>query len=802
MRALFKTIALLALLFFACPSPLRALDISVDYGLEKGMPFSVLTISHDHAFTCVRDTDSYGNLTGFTCEIMGFLGDSFTASSTKFFKFNYKVVGRHFFFYVYPKHKARIFPVYGDLTSGHEIVSLAPLMPNGVEYPVDKEGTIKGRRSKVWQIVGYTTQIPFLSRKQGRPSINFPVRIEGIDTPSIPILDIARDGLDYTKGDDFTYFNSIKVSYQKGLYQVVIKQAKQALKKYKDSIFAKDFMLYEIRALSKLSRDHQDDTISAAKKYIYTYPTSQDVPEVLYLLGNASLKVNNKTQAKTYYERAMSEYSNNKYALLSMVAMATNFSTKNNYRAAVLFRDALKDAKDANTASEILVAWALHERSTNKQTTIDLLDRVLKKNPGYFLIDKAKSFNTAISLAGAGLYNMAAEITYYIIQHSFPQEPNVDKMTELTGEWFEMANNLDLAHAMNRRYIANYPKNPQLKDVVTRDNKLLFGLNRTDSEKLKIYDYLIENYKGSENAQKALNLKAKIFYKEKKYEEVLKLAPKLSDKKLVMDTHLSMFLDALKANKCQVAIRIYIDVKDFPLPKDKEDETFNCLYKLGFHKQAIEISKGKAQAAKNPATKLKWLYLDAKNYYALGYMKLARLSAHDAFILASTLKKSEYYDIGLTLFDLDSQLGDIKSAKATANTLEKLYAGRWELASVYDRLLKFALKAKNYTSVSIYAKKILDLEARYKHADYSPTVDFYLVDALNRLGKVPKALEAVQETLKRPLSQEQRQKALYLQGNLYNLSGMPTKAKASFSSCMAVGTKSPWLNLCSEAAGL
>lgn len=768
----------------------NALEITVNYGKENSKKFAVLNIKDKKPFLCVQKDDHKDEKSQIECIIDAVPTMGFTPIKTGFFNFEYKMIENKFHLFITPTKKQKLFAFPQDYKK---------------DVPIFKE---KPAKSVLWEIVGYENQIPFLSNKIST-GLNFPVFIEDSQTPYIPELDISNKPLESFKGLDFKDYVKTKELIQKKSYYQALATIAQAIKQYPDTIFKKDFYLYQIIALSHVSDlNKQDSIIEISQAWIKKYASDPQMPQVLYLLANAYTKARNKKEANYYYKQITDEYPLDRYAALAKAKLATEFSnTSNTGLALIYFQEAYTQAKDLESASEIALEWAKFEiLKQNNTNAIELIDKVLQAYPQFFLQDVDEAYTTINFLANNKLYKSAADIAQYLVSH-IEKEPTREQVYYRLGELYEKDDKFDNAHKANIDFIVAYPANPDIKLIKARDDNILFQISGSDEDKIKRYDYIIKNYPQSEQQEKALELKATLLFKQKRYQDVLNLRKELGEKSTFVQNSLNSLIKLhLEHNDCKNANIYLLQTSSYNLSEDEKLKAFDCLYQGSLNKNAQNISAGMIKASKTLDKKLAWLYRDAKNLHQLGEYKSSLLSARDAFSLALSSKQKQYLDIGFTLFSDLAHIGGKDEAFKIFAQLDELFKDDKQMIFVYAKLLEWQIELnanqKNETTLQIYAKKIIDLQKKYKIDEFSPYAEFALIDSLTQTNKLQEASLEINKLLQSNLSKEEKQKALYLQGNIKNLEHDDKEAKKSFEDCIAIGAKSPWQNLCEQGLKL
>ncbi|PAF42321.1 hypothetical protein BKH45_04380 [Helicobacter sp. 11S03491-1] len=764
-----------------------SLEIVVNYGKENSRDFAVLNIKNDKPFSCLENFNHQGDVTAVECVIDAIPQEGFTPTKTMFFNFYYQMIDGKFHLYIKPNKKQKLFFIPPNLKKNNTLII--------------KE---KPSTSKSWQIIGYEEQIPFLSN-QTPIGINFPISIEDAQTPYMPELDIDNKPLKYLKGLDFEAYMSAKALIQKKDYYKAINTINDTLKKYPNTLFKKDFYLYQMIALSHLDPDqnHQDAIITIALNWIKQYSNDAAMPQVLYLLANAYSNIRYHTESQHYYKRIIQEYFQSRYAPLAKMQLAIDLANTNVNLASIYFQKAYGEAKDLASASEIALYWAEFEiQRQNFNNAIILINKIQQGYPQFFLQDPKKTYKTIEFLAKNKLYKNAAQIGQYLSEHTKNQEIQEQISYDL-GKLYEKADDFDNAHQANLEYIKKYPESRQIKAVKKRDDSILFEVSGNNEEKLKRYDYIIKKYPHTQQSQKAIELKAQLFIEEKQYKQVLDMRKELGEKSPLLEEAINKLIKIyLQNNDCKNANIYLLQTSNYHLDENEKLKAFDCLYQASLNKNAQVISAGQAQNAKSIEQKLAWLYRDAKNLYQLGEYKPSLMAAKDAFSLALSSKNSQYNDIGFILFFDLAKIGNQNEAFEVYAKLEKLFSNDSRMIEVYAKLLEWQLQNKNETTIQIYAKNIIRLQEKYKIDTFTPSVAFELINSLVRTHKLQDALTQIDILLQKNLDNEAKQKAFYTKGSIENLQNNPNEAKISFEKCLNIHEESPWKNLCSQGLEL
>lgn len=765
---------------------LSALEVEVNFGKQNNEDFSVLNLRHDKPFECKENINVYNEITSVDCYIDQTPINNFVPTNTIFFNFATKVIDNKLHLIITPKHKLKLYSTFLDLKTS---------------TPIPKE---RPKKSKYWQIIGYISKIPFLSQKQ-TSGLNFPIKIPSVDNLYIKQLDINLRPLRYEEGLDFDRLKEIRMLFNQQKYAEVVSETTKALKVFPKSIFKKDFLLYKIKALTYFpTKDNLNTIITLSLEWIKDYPSDKSIPEVLYNLANTYAQIYLNDEAYYYYKRVINEYGDTDWMALAKMQLARNFAAEGLYKVTPnLFVEAYRSAKTKKTADKIAVEWALFNLSQDDlEKTKELVSLVLKDNPSYFLEDVQSSISLANALANHELYEIAGEIGSYLINSLPPQDDRLENLINNVAQWYQQAGDLDNARKYNLEFLKRYPNSKNYKSVVLRNDRLLFKLdeNKTPEEKIKVFDDIIQRYPDSKEAEIAYSLKAEALFELKRYQEILDIQSHLQDSPLPAKARNALILENLKSLECKKIPTLLQGSDIDAFDKESKLQLFDCLYSISYYQDAKKIIESQNLETLNAQEKLPWTYRIAKVLYELGDFSQSRLAGMDTSQIAHALNLKEYYDVDFVLFNDFAELKLKDNAKKTSALLQKEFPQDKRMLPVWNTLLKWAQEENDNNSIEVYAKDILSLEEKLNIYDYSPYVNLILIETLNKMGRFKEAKEYVDKLLEGNLTQEDRQKILYLQGSL--LKALGEDASKSFEECQKIQIDSNWKTLCQKSLEL
>ncbi|MGL2765539.1 DUF7494 domain-containing protein [Helicobacter pylori] len=778
---------------------LNALSLTLTQGKEGGEDFSVLTLRNNKSFSCsyINEKPPSGIEASLSiihakrpieCVIDSIPKEGFTPLENAFFNITYSMSQQQFILHIKPKVMRRLTLFSFD----RDYKKAIPLF-------VENDA-----KAKMWQIIGYDQKIPFLSEKDNaQKGLNFPITIKDAQTPIIQELDVNNKPLLTTKGYDLNAYLEAKKQMDSQAYFDALRTISRTFKNYPQTIFKKDLYLLEIIALGKLGIK-KSLLIDIGTQWIKNYPTDPNIPEALYYVAKALDENNNYKQAVRYYKRILLEYKNSRYAPLAQMRLAIEAAESSDLSSAsMLFKEAFSNAKDKESASEIALNWAEAEINyQNFNNAKYLIDKVVQSNPDYLSMHSELALELLKLLKKNQMNESAIEIAQLLLNQDDDVKAKEQALYDL-GALYARIKDFKNAHLYNLRYLQDHAELERASVVRARDEKALFSMEGNTQEKIAHYDKIIQNFPNSNEAQKALELKAQLLFDNKHYAEVLGMQKNLpKDSPLIQKTLNILAKTPLEDHRCEEALKYLSQITAFAFNPQEEIQAFDCLYFASLKEKAQIIALNALKAAKTPSEKLVWLYRLGRNYYRLGDFKNSTLASKDALILAQSLNKKEFYDIAFVLFSDYMQNNEKELALNLHAFLEKHFKDDKRMALVYFKLLE---NEKDPKSVKIYATSLLKLQDTYKDYSYTPFGEFALIGAYRTTKDYSKALETLDKLLNRRLSLEDHQKALYLQSSLLDLTNQKAKSKASLEKCVQLKQKdqtNAWQNLCEQGLNL
>ncbi|WP_285759525.1 tetratricopeptide repeat protein [Helicobacter heilmannii] len=773
-------------LFCVCLPFLHALDLSVTKGREKDKDFATLTLTNDKPFAC--ELIAYPS-EEIICTINSTPKIGFMPFETEFFSVSYTMQNFIFHLHIKPKFKEALFALPYDYKQS---------------IPIQK---LNLKESKVWQVVGFHQKIPFLTPKNPQGSakvgLNFPILIQGAQTPLIQELDVDNKPLTYTKGLDLEEYLALKQLIKDGSYMEALEAIGRIFRLYPHTIFKKDLYFYEIVALSRLKKK-QDLAIQVASQWLKLFPADPQVPYVLYMLGDIYSQINYTAQAAQAYKRIISEYPDDRYAALAQMHMAQQVANGGDSPGASrLFQKAYSSAKDIESASQIAFNWGLFDLNNGAKNATLILSKVIYGNPEYFMQHPIKSYDLLIALKTHSFFDPAIKIAT-LLSHQDNDKNIQEKAAFELGLLYAKNNQPNEAHFANLEYLDNYTNMIHITLVKSRDEQVLFAMHGGYQEKIQRYDQILKDYpRNSNEYQKALEYKAELLLEHRYYSQVLDLnLPQNSS--ALQDALLQLERQALREGDCK-SFNTYLvrmeKINPHALSDEEQIEAFDCLYEGDLYDKAGIFA---TSALKNkPLNKLPWLYRQGRNLYALNDFANSLLASKDALNLAHVDNQPKYDDIAFTVFLDYMKTNNPQEAFKIYPKLQEEFKDDERMIEVYALLLESEEKGKNNpTTLELYAKSLLSLQQHYENNSYTPYAQNQLISALSREGKVEEALKQSDALLALKLQSKDRQRALYNKATLLRQKGDKAGEKKAFETCIAIKKPSAWRDLCQQALNL
>ncbi|WP_244924461.1 tetratricopeptide repeat protein [Caminibacter mediatlanticus] len=746
------------LFFLFFPLFLFALNLQIDYGNAK-KPYEVLTLYDKNKFTCFDRNKT------IICEFD-------KVPITPVFK------NKSRYFSIIPKFEDK-FRIYIRVKGNYKIFSFNDnLYNNPLITP------FKLKKAKKWVIV---VNEQFLSKEKNK-GLNFYYHHTYL--PYVGAIDENLRPVNTQISKDVIKFFEILNSYKKGLD--VLNEIDNFVKKYPKSIFIPDILYLKLKILDKENRS--EDVISLGKKWIKEYAFNPKLPEVLLLIGSNYSKMGFLSEASYYFNRIITDYPNTKWAYLATIYLADQlYTTGDDKKALNLYKDVLYSTTDLDIAS--LAASRLAQRYIDKgeiKKAIEYYKKIYKANKKFILKDKIKAYELANMLASHKIYDLAINIGEDLIKRLKKLDDLYEPLLYKLAVWSYENKDYKKSLYFIDRYLKEFPYGDYSDNAKSLRDKILFNLPESNlTKKLNQIEKIIKNYEG-EIKQKAIVKKARILFKLKKYDEILKMEDLLNkipdnifpDKKeFLLKVKKEALKELLKNKECFKAIKL---LKKYKIILDKkwDEEIYNCAMRTKNYEIASRVCN-KYLNDPNDEVFIKWMQRKIEALWGMRDYKNLSLAVDD---LCSVKKTKCYKYLKYKFFALWN-LGEYKKALKVAKELEKF--NNFENVDVFIKIVNYALNNKDNLLAATYAKKIIELQNRYKAYPYSPFVDFTFAKYTENRQEAIKVLKDLLNRVKG----EDKARAYFMLANL-------TKDKKYLKECLKIKNSTLWKGLCRDAMDL
>ena len=789
-----KNILLLLLLI---SSQLFSLTIVLNSAKQSGKPYAILHIEDKEGVDCQVVPQSLDKKI-YLCKFDKVVKTPIKAKNMSLVNIDFLETEKEFYIRIVPKVDSRLIPVKSSLYMNKEVSDKSTMS-----------------HFKHWTILLYEKS-PFKENYVSE-TIDFPITYSKELKPYVGALDVNGAPISYVQSKDIRLYLDIKKSYGDKKYEDVIDDSIDTVKKYPNTIFKSEFLLYRLKALDKgidknieeiTQKFESNDIVREGKAWIKAFPSDENIPEVEMLIAKAYLKMGSKADANYFMDILVSEHKDSPYTKKVILVFADSlYKTKKKAKAEKLYRDVLYSAQDLDIAAE--AAIRLGNAAINrgkKDEAKQYLMKVLDANKDFIKKDRANSYALATKLAEHWMYGVAAKIADVLLEGLKRHDENREKLLRDSGVWHTKANDIKIAYAKLQQYLKEYKYGDYKDEVQASLDELFFQLNETNETKLvNYYDELIKKY-DNKIGDKAVVEKAKLLLSQKKYTDVLKMKDALeyvrdsnSTKKnsvLVTQAATALAKQALSDSKCKDAVN-YIENYQLQLDSFDKESTFGCFIRTARYTKAKELSQKyiKADSLKN---RLSWLQKYLLSEYKLHNYKSVISIGDDTLTLAKSLKIKLQYKTYEMIFFAQMKLDKFEKAIEVAKLLEKENPSKLTNADVFAEILKKAKDSRDDLLLTQYAQKIIKLQNRYKSYVYTPSVELSLIEALERLKKTKDALGVAKDLLSKKITPQQKTRAYYNAGELSMKLNQNSEAKKYFQECVKIKEKSSWKDICQQ----
>jgi len=784
---LFRSVLLL-LVFFVFQTNLYALTLSVNVGREEGESYSTVHIKEELSFRCLSEKDEFDEIKQIQCVFPREPKEKFEAFETNYFKIDSFTKKGKYILRIYPIEKMQLIPIKHKLYETSKIRKPS-------EYTT----------SSHWMIIGYKQRLPLIRMMTTPPlGIDFPIEMEETKLPSVGALDIAGMPIQLNELGDVSAYMQIKSDYESGNYVQLSNDVDALFKNYPETIFKAELLLYKMRGLHHT--DESEALLEVSKEFIREYSDDENMAEVLAYTANAYSDVGMQADGSYFFERLFKEYPESKFASLGMIFLGDQFvSGGKQKQAEIYFEKALYMTKDVEIASmaAIRLARISLEKGFNDKSA-ELFEKIIEGNSKYLLHDVTENYDTARAFANRGHKKTAADILSAITAHLPRNDDRYEAMIKDIGVWLSETSDKAAAYKALKRYQEMYGDSDYTQEVQESLDALFY--TPEDANKTALiaeYENLETKYADQEIGQKAALEKAKLYYAQNSYAQVLDMNGSGVEQEeaytqLRQDSAKALAMQSLEKGECAQAIMLSKE-HNLTLEQKFDKSLYNCAYKTGNYFLAKTTA---AKHLKDKDERLQWLYNYAKTLNKSGqYEELTKVAA-DVITLSEMEKSSAYDDILQDLFYAYERLGNSQGMIKTVKELEKRRGLEYDDIEIYVSMIKLGLKENDDIIIETYATKVMTLQEKTNSYSQSPFAEFAALQVLKTQKKEKEQLVLLDKLVKRDLNDKEKSRVHYMYGSLLMKAGKSTEAKAAFEASIKADEKSAWAGLSKDALEL
>ena len=775
---------------------LFSLTIVLNSAKDEGNAYAVLHIEDTQPVDCQTIPQSLDKKI-YLCKFNKVVKTPIEAKKMKLVYIDFLEKEKEFYIRIDPKVESKLLPVKDSLFIENEVS--------------DKFSQKKFRH---WTILLYEKS-PFQANYID-DKIDFPIIYPKNIKPFVGALDLNGAPISYAQSQDIKLYLDIKKNYENKKYLDVVEDSIDAVKKYPNTIFKSEFLLFRLKALDKGMEDidnkiadqfDSNDIVAEGKAWMKSFPSDSNIPEVIMLIAKAYLKMGFKADANYFMDILISEHENSPYTKKAILVFADSlYSGREQEKARKLYQDVLYSAQDLDIAAEAAIRLGNAAIDSGKKDEAKTyLIKVLDANREFIKIDRAGSYALANKLAENKLYGIAAKIVDVLLEDLKKTDEIRERLLKDSGLWHAKANDIQEAYDRLQQYLSEYKSGEYKEEVQTSLDELFFELNETNETKLaNYYDELIGKYK-NKIGDKAIQEKAKLLLSQERYEDVLKMKTSLEytsdnnaskNSEIINDASSALVLQALNRDDCNQAVS-YIEQYNLDLQKFDQVKVFDCFMQTARFEKANELS---VKYIKEDSLKQRfsWLQRYLLSQYSLNKYESVVSIGNDVLALSKSLKtKIEYKTLQMIFFAL-MKMSDIEKAIEIAQILEKDHPNELKNTDVFIEIVKNATDSRNDLLLSEYANKIIALQNKFKSHVYTPIVEFNLIGALQRLEKTKEALDIVKGLIAKEITPTEKIRAFYNAGELSMKLNQNEEAKKYFQECTNIEEKSSWKDICEQ----
>lgn len=634
--------------------------------------------------------------------------------------------------------------------------------------------------------------------------LNFPININTYRYPTIGELGLDGKPIKFNETEDSRTFLRIKGLEAQEEYTQVIYSADDFVDKYPNSIFKKEVLLIKIRAMRKIySKDKLEDIVEEGREWIKKYSSDSGMAEVLFIVAKTYDDIGFFREALYYYDRLFTEHPGNKFNVLGKIVYADRyFAAGNTDKTIEIYMEALSEAKDLDTASQVGIKFSkVYIKMKKYDEAYKLLDKIIKANPNYF---KREIDTEQLPFIDYLVNNKQKEVGARIAEIILPLlQKNRDLYYEYMKNiavWYDEIGNKVKAREYYTRYLSN-TVDLTYKDLARKNlDSIIFDKEEKDYlKRVAKLKELIKNYANDKDIRdRAYQELVALLYHNKKYEKVLGYKDVLpKDNEYVKNSAKALALKELIAKNCDKSFDMQKKYNVIP-DENYDKEMYYCYKKYEMYPEIEEISKTMI-SDKDINVRVEWLYRYINAKYKQDKFREVINLGNNFLDLTNSIDVKKYddilYDMFYSAYNLDKTSGNVVTY---AQKIAARFRNDPKSLMVYRDMIEYGKLKGDKLTIENYAKKIIELQERLGVDTYTPWVYIIYGNKLRERGKFQEALEVVSNMASSEIKASDKVEVLYLMAASYEGMNDLRNAEKYYIQCSKIEGEYPWKNLCKE----
>ena len=617
--------------------------------------------------------------------------------------------------------------------------------------------------------------------------------------------------------DGFVILENIKNMMNEGDVKEAYKQIIDFSKLNKIQIFKSDIVLLQSEIMMKLEGKRY---VLEAERFLEGAINSGQIREeslldAYMLLVKIKLKANKAKEALYFAQTILENYDTPLKQVYGKIALAEiNLFQRDYKKAQKMLNDVLYQTSDVEVASVVAdKLFDVYVDDKKPEKAYELIEKVLKTNPNFYLKDIPYAITKANQLLKASMPKLAINLLEKVLKKT--QSPQtIEKVKMMLADAY--LDILDLASAKEyyKQVLNEFPESDSAKKAKAAIDEILMREGKFSPRTIA------EKYPESNHMQQTALFQDLINKKkEKKYSEILKskkVYNKLSDtiasrfgfknvKDVYRDVQVAFIKDYLDENKCEELDKTMNEIESDALNELISDQKyknkfFECLIDYPNKKVFIVVN----QALKESRDAEAYLSLEKMAYNlglyddSLQYSKMVEMTKDKVILNKEFLQK---FMLAKTMDDKKMVEGLLKKGDAEPIFIESNKNEPMILDFYYDFYLYLAGN-NNFIKANEILKKMDQVKKAKRIKIYSPFVEINLADLEKNKKNYKDQIALLERGLKNSwrISQNEYARIYYELSKSFGILGKTTQSQEYLDKCKKTTDKlSIWKKMCEKA---